>query len=219
MSASRIAAFRTTALTGALLAGLALSGCSTTGGGPVQVTRFHLDQQIAAGSITVETGPAIGAATAPGSPIAPDSLELATYNGAVADELARIGFSRASDPAHAELVATVSVDRGSRPDMRPHGAAVSFGIGGASFGRHSAVGGDVGTTVPIGDHSERFIVGTRMMVQIKRRSEGTVIWEGRAVTEAPGQSAEASPQAAVAKLAHAMFVGFPGQSGRTITVK
>lgn len=218
MSRPRITTFRAT-LGGALLAGLALSGCSTTGGGPVQVTRFHLDQPIAAGAIAVETGPAIGAAGAPGSPVAPDSLELATYNNVVAAELGRIGFTRAGDPATAELVATVSVDRGSRPDMRPHGAAVSFGIGGASFGRHSAVGGDVGTTVPIGDHSPRFVVGTRMMVQIKRRSEGTVIWEGRAVTEAPGQSPESQPQAAVAKLAHALFTGFPGQSGSTIMVK
>lgn len=218
MSRLRSTVFRAS-LGGALLAGLALSGCSTTGGGPVQVTRFHLDQPIAPGSIAVETGQAIGAAGAPGSPVAPDSLELATYNGVVADELAKIGFTRAPNPAAAELVASVSVDRGSRPDMRPHGAAVSFGIGGASFGRRSGVGGGVGTTVPVGDHSERFIVGTRMMVQIKRRSEGTVIWEGRAVTEAPGQSADAQPQAAVAKLAHALFTGFPGRSGGTITVK
>jgi hypothetical protein len=218
MSRSRIPAFRL-ALGGALLAGLTVSGCSTTGGGPVQVTRFHLDQPIAPGAIAVETGPAIGAASAPGSPMAPDSLELSTYNNIVAGELARVGFTAAPDPAKAELIATVSVDRGSRPDMRPHGAAVSFGIGGASFGRRSGFGGDVGTTVPIGDHSERFIVGTRMMVQIKRRSEGTVIWEGRAMTEAGGQSSDASPQASVAKLAHALFTGFPGESGRTITVK
>jgi hypothetical protein len=218
MSRSRIPAFRL-ALGGALLAGLTLSGCSTTGGGPVQVTRFHLDQPIAPGAIAVETGPAIGAASAPGSPMAPDSLELSTYNNIVAGELARVGFTAAPDPAKAELIATVSVDRGSRPDMRPHGAAVSFGIGGASFGRRSGFGGDVGTTVPIGDHSERFIVGTRMMVQIKRRSEGTVIWEGRAVTEAPGQAVDSQPQPAVAKLARALFAGFPGQSGRTITVK
>jgi hypothetical protein len=200
----RIPAIRAAALGGALFAGLALSACSTTSGGPVQVTRFHLDQPIAPGAIAVETGPAIGAASAPGSPTAPDSLELSTYNNIVAGELTRIGFTAAPNPAAAELIATVSVDRGSRPDMRPHGAAVSFGIGGASFGRRSGFGGGVGTTAP---------------VQIKRRSEGTVIWEGRAVTEAPGQSPESQPQPAVAKLAHALFAGFPGQSGRTITVK
>jgi len=58
-----------------------------------------------------------------------------------------------------------------------------------------------------------------MQVQIKRRSDGTAIWEGRAMTEAKGQSPDASPQAAVAKLAHAMFAGFPGESGKTISVK
>jgi hypothetical protein len=96
---------------------------------------------------------------------------------------------------------------------------VSFGIGGASFGRGSSFGGGVGTTVPIGQNHPHFIVGTRMMVQIKRRSDGTVIWEGRAMTEAKGQSPDAQPQAAIAKLAHALFLGFPGESGRTITVK
>jgi hypothetical protein len=203
------------ALAGLGMAGaLALAGCDTTGGGPVQVTRFHL-AQVAPGSFAVQTTPAGG----PGSPVAPDSLELQTYSDIVAGELTHYGFTRAADPANAELAVSAMVDRGTRPDPRPSGAAVSFGIGGASFGRHSAVGGDVGTTVPIGQNHERFIVGTRMMVQIKRRSDGSVIWEGRAMTEAKGQSADASPQAAISKLAHALFVGFPGESGRTITVK
>lgn len=193
---------------------LALAGC-TTAGSPVQVTRFHLAQPIAPGSFSVVATPMM----APGSPVAPNSLELQAYGDVVAGELTHLGFTRAPDPATSELAVSVAVDRGTRPDPRPHGAALSFGVGGGSFGRHGGVGGDVGTTVPIGDHSQRFFVGTRMMIQIKRRSEGTVIWEGRAMTEAPGQSPDASPQAAVARLAHALFTGFPGESGRTITVK
>jgi hypothetical protein len=196
----------------AVAGALALAGCQTVP--PTQVTRFHLAGPIAPGSFSVETGPAIGA----GSPLAPDSLEIKSYNDAVAGELGRLGFTPAP-LGTAEYTVVVSVDRGTRPDMRPHGASVSFGIGGASFGRRSGVGGGVGTTVPVGGNSEHFIVGTRMMVQIKRRSEGSVVWEGRAMTEAPGASPQSSPGAAVAKLAHALFTGFPGESGRTITVK
>lgn len=192
-------------------AGLALSGCETAGG-PVQVTRFHLAQPIAPGSFSVESTPMAG----PGSPVAPDGLELAAYSDIVANELMHYGFARAP-AASSELAVSVSVDRASRPDYRG-GSSLSFGVGGASFGRHTGFGGGVGTTVPLGSR-ERFIIGTRMMVQIKRRSDGTVIWEGRAMTEARGQSPEASPQAAVTKLAHALFLGFPGESGRTITVK
>ena len=193
---------------------LALAGCSTTGTGPTQVTRFHLAQPIAPGSFSVESTPMMG----PGSPVAPDSIELNTYSDTVAGELTHLGFTRAQGPGNSELTVSVAVDRGTRPDPNSGGSSISFGIGGASFGRHSAFGGDVGTTVPL-SHNQRFIVGTRMQVQIKRRSDGTAIWEGRAITEAKGQSPDASPQAAVAKLAHALFTGFPGESGATITVR
>jgi hypothetical protein len=191
---------------------LALAGCETAN--PVQVTRFHLAQPIAPGSFSIESTPAMG----PGSPMAPDSIELNTYSDIVAGELTHLGFTRAAGPGSSELTVSVMVDRGTRPDPNAGGSSISFGIGGASFGRRSAVGGEVGTTVPIGNRVH-FIVGTRMQVQIKRHSDGTAIWEGRAMTEAKGQSPDASPQAAVSKLAHAMFTGFPGESGRTITVK
>jgi len=213
MVMSRSNALRLATVGLALGTSLALAGCDTTR--PVQVTRFHLAQPIAPGSFAVETAPMAG----PGAPMTDDSLELSTYNDIVAGELTHIGFTRAPDVASSELVVTVSVDRGARPDPRPQGAALSVGIGGASFGRHSAIGGDVGTTVPIGGNQQHFLVGTRMRVQIKRRSDGTAIWEGRAMTETGGQSRDASPQAAAAKLAHALFTGFPGESGRSITVK
>lgn len=192
---------------------LALAGCETAA--PVQVTRFHLAQPLAPGSFSIESMPAAG----PGSPVAPDSIELNTYSDIVAGELTRIGYTRAQGPGNSELTVSVLVDRGTRPDYNAGGSSISFGIGGASFGRHSGFGGGVGTTVPLGNPQQHFIVGTRMQVQIKRRSDGTAIWEGRAMTEAKGQSPDASPQAAVAKLAHAMFVGFPGESGKTISVK
>ena len=206
-----------------LLAIIALSGCDTTGAGTsVQVTRFHLAQPIAPGSFAVSATPAQG----PGFPTAPDSLELKSYGDAVGAELTRLGFAAAPDAGGAELAVSVIVDRGSRPDPRPHGAAFSFGIGGGSFGgggyRHRSgvgVGGDVGATVPVGGNEPRYLVGTRIQVQIKRRSDGSTVWEGRAMTEAPGSSPAASPLAAVQKLAHALFAGFPGESGRTVTVK
>ena len=34
------------------------------------------------------------------------------------------------------------------------GSSVSFGVGGASFGRHSAVGAGVGKSIPLGDNGE-----------------------------------------------------------------
>jgi malate/lactate dehydrogenase len=56
-------------------------------------------------------------------------------------------------------------------------------------------------------------------VGIRRRSDATVFWEGRAVTEAPTGSAQAAPAAAVARLAPALFQDYPGESGRTIRIR
>ena len=92
MFQSRISALRFAAAGLALGAGLALAGCQTTN--PVQVTRFHLAQPIAAGSFSVESVPMAG----PGSPLAPDSLELAAYGDIVAQELTHYGFTRAASP-------------------------------------------------------------------------------------------------------------------------
>jgi hypothetical protein len=60
---------------------------------------------------------------------------------------------------------------------------------------------------------------TRLSVQFKRRSDTTVIWEGRAESTARDGTPYASPEAAVQRLADAMFQGFPGRSGEIITVK
>jgi len=186
----------------AVLGGLALAGCTT--GPSTQVTRFHLNQPIAPGQITVE--PMMGADR--GSP------EFQTYANIVGAQLARIGFTEAPGLAKSEQVAVVQVDRAFFDG--PPRSSFSIGIGGGSFGWHGGAGGEVGTTFA-GKPTQN--VATRLIVQIKRRSDGTTIWEGRAETTARFGRPEAQPTAAVERLAAAMFEGFPGISGRTISVK
>ena len=60
---------------------------------------------------------------------------------------------------------------------------------------------------------------TRLSVQLKRRSDSSVVWEGRAESVAHDGTPAANPEAAVQRLAAAMFQGFPGKSGEIITVK
>ena len=60
---------------------------------------------------------------------------------------------------------------------------------------------------------------TRLTVQLRRRSDASVIWEGRAESIAHDGTPAAQPPAAVQRLAAAMFQGFPGRSGEIITVK
>lgn len=184
---------------------LALAGCAAQVP-QTQVTRFHLGQPIAPGDVAIE----------PRDPAAINSLEFKTYADVVGAELARIGFRLAPGVARSELVALVDVMRGSREDIAAR-SPFSIGIGGGTFGRNVGVGG--GVTFPVGKPRSREVVMTELAVQLKRRSEGTVIWEGRARTEARGDTPYADPDAAVRKLAAALFTGFPGESGRTITVK
>ena len=186
----------------ATLGALVLAGCSTEPG--VQVTRFHLNQPIARGQISVEPM------------MAPDrgSPEFQTYANIVGSELARMGFTEAPGLTKSEQVAVIQVDRMFFDG--PPRSSFSIGIGGGNYGWHGGAGGSVGTTFA-GKPTQN--VATRLIVQIKRRSDGTTIWEGRAETHARFGTPESQPAAAVQHLASAVFQGFPGVSGRTISVK
>lgn len=186
-------------------AALAIAGCAAQAP-ETRVTRFHLGQPIARGEIAVEAR----------DPSAADTLEFRSYADAVAAELARTGFSLAPGIAKSEIVAVVDVARGTRAMLQER-SPFSVGIGGGSFGGGVGVGG--GVSFPIGKGRSRELIATELSVQIKRRSDGTVIWEGRAQSEALSNTPYADPAAASAKLAAALFQGFPGESGRTIVVK
>ena len=192
----------------AALAATALGGCASTPvNRPVEVLRYHADP-VARGTIAVE--PAVGSGT--------ETVLFRAFADAVAAELTANGYSVVPTSAQPRFVASVMFRRGGRlaPDNGPR---FSVGIGGASFGRSTAVGG--GVDVPVTGNKLREIVGTEMSVKIAERG-GTgagVVWEGRGMTEADSRLPEASPEGSARKLANALFRGFPGESGRTITVR
>jgi hypothetical protein len=188
----------------AVMSALVLVGCATTPA--TRVTRFHLDKPIARGELAVE----------PLVPADKGSLEYQTYASIVGAELAKIGFTEAPGLKQSEQVAVISVERGSR-DTLAQRSPVSVGVGGSTGSYGGGVG--LGISFPIGKKRSNEIVVTRLSVQLKRRSEGTMIWEGRAESAAPAGSASADPAATVRTLAAALFKDFPGVSGRTITVK
>lgn len=183
----------------------ALAGCATDSL-PTRVTRFHLGQPIAPGQLAVE----------PRDPTLAKDLEFQSYARIVQGEMARKGFAAVPDLVKSEQVAVVEVTRHWQPVGAPR-APLTIGLGGGSFGGGVGVGGSV--SFPVGKPKQRMDVITELRVQLKRRSEGTVIWEGRAQTAAHDGSPAAAPEAAVSRLAEAMFRDFPGQSGQTITVK
>lgn len=191
---------------------LALAGCAAQMP-EARVTRFHLGQPIAKGEVTVE----------PRDPNLAKDLEFQSYARIVRGELDRLGFGIAPDLAKSELVAVTAVSRSWRPAGQAGGSSMSIGLGGGGGGGYYGGGSSVGVggsvSFPIGKPKQRMDVITQLSIQLKRRSEGTVIWEGRAETVNRDGTPWASPEAAVTRLATALFQGFPGTSGQTITVK
>ncbi len=188
----------------AAIAGLALvAACTTPSQRGTEVTRFHLGQVIPAQAVNLE----------PADSEREPSLEYQQYAAIVAQQLAGIGFTETS-LEEAEMVAVVDVQRGTREEVARR-SPFSIGIGGGSFGRRTGVG--IGTSFGIGGSRGGEVNVTELSVALKRRSEGTVVWEGTATrVTAPGAE---SPAAIVSTLAAALFQGFPGESGRTITVE
>ena len=186
----------------ALLASVA--ACTTAGPRGTEVTRFHLDEAIAPQAITIEPANAGDAS----------SLEFRTYADIVAAQLARLNFPRTSDIDEAEMVAVVDVTHGTAIEAARR-SPVSIGIGGGNYGGSGGVG--VGVSTGVGGSRGGEVTVTQLSVSLKRRSEGTIVWEGTAVrTDGPGA---VSPGETVSRLADALFRDFPGESGRTITVE
>ena len=189
------------------LLALSLAGCATAVP-PVEVTRFHVGNPAQSGTLAVEEMAAN-----------PDAgLEFRTYAAAVEQELQRVGFIAAPAGARSDYVASVGFRRSFRPtgygnDGRP----VSVGVGGAvGSGGYSGLGVGIGINL---SGRPKDMVTTELQVQIRRRSDSTTIWEGRALTQAREGTPAAQPGIAAQKLASALIGGYPGESGRTITVK
>jgi hypothetical protein len=192
-----------------LIATASIAACTTSGGVQrgVEVTSFHLGQAVARGPIAIEGF----------DPADENSLEFRTYAAAVERQLTRLGWTVVRTVGQSEQVAMVDVSQGSREHLAPH-SPVSVGVGGGTGGWHGGgVGG--GVSFGLGGGGSREVITNLLEVRIKRRSDGTIFWEGRASSEARPNSAEAHPAAAVERLAEALFRGFPGNSGETIRVQ
>lgn len=183
-----------------LLPLIALGACMTPPS-PVEVTRFHLGQVNERGTVAVEPAPG-----------APGGTEFGIYANAIANELTRLGFAPVDGVGQSLYVAVVDVRTGTRERVGG-GSPVSIGIGGGTGGWHSGVGG--GISFGLGGNRGGLVVATELSVQLKRRSDETVVWEGRA----RGEARERHSVALAQRLAIALFRDFPGESGRTISVK
>lgn len=175
--------------------------------GPVEVTRFHAPDisRLARGAISIEPAPGMDG----------QSLEYRSHAAAVARQLVLLGYAEQVAGASSEQVAVVRQKRETVQPGRTR-SPVSVGIGGSTGSWGSGLGVGIGLNLS-GPPPEE--VTTELAVTIRDRASGSALWEGRATYTVRAGSPLAETQLGAAKLAEALFRGFPGQSGETIQVK
>ncbi len=191
-------------------AGLALAGCATTPSGyPIEATRYHYDPVLDRGTVVIE----------PGDPAGPP-IGYEAYAAAVHAELLRIGFADPGPGVQPRFRVGVTVNQTLQPLPRRR-SPISIGLGAGGFSGGGYRGGGVGlgggVSFPVGGGGARQGNVTELGVRIRRGPDA--VWEGQARTLTEVRTAPASGDALPARLAHALFTGFPGESGRTIEVR
>lgn len=185
---------------------LLMSACATTPSqGPIEVTRYHLGTPIAANTVVAE----------PLSSSDRISPEYQIYLDAVLRQLGQLGYTRAPDNGTSAYIAGVSFRRVNQGAVRS-GSPVSIGLGGGSFGRGGGVGAGIGFGL---GGRQRDAITWELAVQLRRRSDSTVVWEGRAQSQSLEAPGEIPAQQNADRLAQALFRDFPGESGITTRVK
>lgn len=175
--------------------------------GQVTVARFVAEgqaaQKLGHGGITV-----IGAPTGSGAA----GRELATYEAAVIDQLAQLGYKTDVPPENAAQVTElhISHDNIAPPEeKKPVSGEMSVGV--SNHGSMVGMALNVDLTKPRGA-----LVASRLEARIRDKTSGAVLWEGRADVITRQGDDKWNDGAIAARLAAALFDRFPGQSGETI---
>jgi hypothetical protein len=145
------------------------------------------------------------------------SLEWDSYRTAVERQLQLQGLVAAENGARTPLKVRIGFDRADRREGVGKRSPVSVGVGGSTGGYGSGVG--LGIGINLGGGGSRWLEDLQLAVRIDDAATGQALWEGRAITTVSSKAPAAQPSLAAAKLADALFKGFPGESGRTISVK
>ncbi len=166
-----------------------------------QVTRFHLGAPLERGTVTVEPMPGGG----------PASLEFATYADRRRGGTDQVGLYRGRLPIRAASISPWSASPAPRWKGRPSPRRSASALAAAPIAAvAAAASGSAAASPPDRQGKSRYVVATEMSVQIRRRSDGTVIWEGRAPRpHADDKAPDAQANAAAGKLAARPVPGVP----------
>ena len=188
---------------------LALAGCTTPP--TAEVTRFNIGQPIPSDTIALTPGPGQDG----------NSLEFRSHAAIVAQGLDGVGLHPAPvGDARAAYVGVLTVAQTTR-DGPPRDSGFRIGIGGGSYSGGGGSGGGIGggVSMPVGGSRANTIRVNTVALQIRRRSDSTMVWEGRVVQEVAADAPSSSLTEALPVLTKALLTGFPGKNGETFKVK
>lgn len=184
---------------------LPLAGCVAPTG-PIEVTRFHLPDTASLGRGVIRVEAAAG--------MDQGSIELKTFEEAVARELQRVGYG-AVGASGAAQVAEVRMERRTLQPERTR-SPVSVGVGGSAGSYGSGLGMGIGIDL---SGPPPAMTETLLSVAIRDQASRAVLWEGRASFSVRADSPLATTPLGASEMARALFAGFPGRSGETVLVK
>ena len=191
-----------------LIVALAMTGCASAPPSfPTEVTRFRADA-VERGTISLAPEQGIN-----------DGPAFQSYAAAVGDALTTQGYTVVPPGADSTFIARIAFRSDTRSVRGPAPFTLGLGVGGGSYDRGGSVGVGMGGGIPIGKGELRDDTAAMLSVRINRRAGDLGVWEGKAQTRLIRRAGTGDANAVPAKLAKAMFTGFPGESGRTITVK
>jgi hypothetical protein len=81
-------------------------------------------------------------------------------------------------------------------------------------GSYQALGINIDLSKPA-----KALLSTRLEARIRDKVSGAVLWEGRADIATRDGDSKWTDQAIAARLAEALFAGFPGKNGETIAAR
>jgi hypothetical protein len=136
--------------------------------------------------------------------------DQASFESALVDQLARAGYQTDAQPQAGgqtiEFVVRHDVIQPPEPPHSPVGGGVAVGAGSHGWGG-VGLGINIDLSKPL-----KALVATRIEARIRDSQTHELLWQGRAQVIARDGDKRWTPQATAAKLAAALFKGFPNPS-------
>jgi hypothetical protein len=175
--------------------------------GTIDVARFRAD---GIDSATLIKGGIVVIAM-PGQDAAPDPRINATFQAAVETQLISAGYQALpAGAAPSDRIAEVRIMRSEAVPAEgkrdPVSGQMSMGV--------SNRGSMMGMAIHVdGTKPKKALIETRLETRIRDRASGEVLWEGRAAIYTRDGDEDWNDDAIAARLARALFTGFPARTG------